>query len=340
MASFYATGTATDLNDLMTKFKDHLVNDAGYTLDSFITEGTGKRLHVHKNSMYFNFRSFSAESTPVGGTTQSGVFMNAGTGYSGATPWYDQAGVLKYNSNTNYLLPGMVQLSSAIVAYHFYYYSAASDYDVIYFFVEAPAGTYQRLLFGRLATDVHGTHWDTPPEGMFYQGSQAHTTSAYSNTLNLFGENQSGYWFEGRAKGAVYGTVNSVTAWMSGDFSIPNSQFSPLRSQCFDSIMRTGSLWLATPNSFNSAPIQLPITICVTLDTAALTTSNPNVPWCPVGELPFMYWINLLNINPSSNISISTDTYKVFPFRKKSDTWNSSDVNIGTYRFGLSVKNV
>lgn len=87
MSQFYGNGSATDVNDLMTKLKDHLVNDAGYTLDSFVNEGTGKRCHVHKSGMYFNFRSFAAETTPAGGTSQTGIFFNAGDGYSGATAW-------------------------------------------------------------------------------------------------------------------------------------------------------------------------------------------------------------------------------------------------------------
>lgn len=337
--ALYSTGTATDLNDLITKFKDYLITNCGYTLDSFTTENTGKRLHLHKNSRYFNFRTFINESTPAGGTTQYGMFMNAGTGYNGSSAWYDQPGIFKYNSGTNYLLPGMVQITSAIVAYHIFYFYDSTDYDVIYFFVESPAGTFQRLLFGRIATLPQGSHWATSTDGMFYQGSQAHTSNQYSIALSLFGENQTNFWNDTRPKGALYGTVNSVTAWMSGDFTVPQNQVSPARGQCFDSIMRTGSIWLDTPNSFNSTPIQMPIVMNVTLDTNGLSTSNPNVPWCPVGELPFMYWINMLNINPSADISISTDTYKVFPMRKKSDTWDSSNVNNGTYRFGLAIKN-
>lgn len=342
MASAYFTGSATDVNDLATKFKDHLVNDAGYTLNSFVTESTGRRIHVSKNSAFFNFRSFSAETAPVGGASQTGIFMNAGTGYSGATAWYDQAGVLRYDGNTKYLLPGMVQLTGAIVAYHFYWFQD-SNYDVVYFFVESPAGTFQRLLFGRMDRSKYGTHWTTAPQGMFYSGSQAHTSNLYSNALNLFGENQQGNWSHNNARGAVYGAVPSggTAQWLSGDFSIPQAQLSPARVQVFDSISKSASMWMDSPNSFNSLPPQLPVKIAVTLDSSAtLSSATPNVPWCWVGELPFIYWLNLLNVSPGANISVSTDTYKVFPFRKKSDTWSAGDSSVGTFRFGLSVKNV
>lgn len=338
--NLYFTGSATDTNDLMTKFKDHLVTDCGFSLSSFVTEGTGKRLHVNRGSMYFNFRSFVSESTPAGGTTQTGIFMNAGTGYSGATAWYNQAGVMTYNSGTGYLLPGMVQLTGAIVAYHFFFFED-TNYSVVYFFVESPAGTFQRLLFGRLNRAKMGTHWTAGVEGMFYQGSQAHNNNAYSNSLSLFGENQTGFWLDARPKGAVLGSVpNGGTAyWLTGDFSIPQAQLSPARVQCFDSIGKSASIWLDSPNTFNSNPIQQPVLLNVTLDNSAtLSNSNPNVPWCPVGELPFLYWVNILSINPGSNISVSTDNYKCFPMRKKSDTWNQADPTVGTYRFGIAVK--
>lgn len=338
MAIYYATGSATDVNDLMSKLRTELVTNSGFTENSYITEGAGRRMHVTKGGMTFNIKSFVSETTPAGGVTQTGIFMNAGTGYNGANAWHDQPGVLKYNSNANYLLPGMVQLTGAIVAYH-YFHISDTNYEVVYFFVESPAGTYQRLLFGRMDRSKFGTHWTSGVDGMFYQGSQAHNTSSYSNSLTLFGEAQSGFWNDNRAKGAVYGTVNSITQWMSGDFSIPQAQLSPARVQCFDSISKSGSIWLDTPNTFNSAPIQIPITINVTLnENATLSTTNSNVPYCAVGELPFLYWINLLNINPGSNISVSTTNYKVFPFRKKSDTWNANDSSVGTFRFGLSVQ--
>lgn len=343
MASFYGSGSATDVNDLMSKLRSHLTADAGFTEQSYVTEGTGRRMHMSKNGMFFNFRSFVAETTPAGGTSQTGIFMNAGTAYSGATAWYNQTGVMTYNSGVGYLLPGMVQLTGAIVTYHFYSFSD-TNYDVVYFFVESPAGTYQRLLFGQIDRSKFGTHWTTDPiEGMFYCGSQAHNNTAYSNSLSLLGENQVGFWSDARPKGAVYGSVpdGGTPRWLSGDFSIPQNQLSPARVQCFDSIGKSASIWLDTPNTFNSNPIQVPIIINVTLDSSAsLSNTSPNVPWCPVGELPFLYWVNLQNINPGSDISVSSDTYKCFPFRKKSDTWNQSDPSVGTYRFGLSVKNV
>ncbi len=342
MAQFYGTGNASNVNDLMALFKDHLVNDAGFTLDSYVTEGTGRRCHVHKGGIYFNFRSYVAEAVPVGGATQTGIFFNCGDNYSGAAAWYNQSGVMKYDSNTKYLIPGMVQLTGAIVAYHFYHFDD-TDYDVNYFFVESPAGTFQRMLFGRMKRSTFGTHWTSGIEGAFYGGSQGHNSALYSNALNIAGENSQGYWNHNNAKFACFGSVpNGGTAyWLNGDFSIPQSQLSPARVQCFDSISKCGSLWLDTPNSFNSLPIQMPVTINVTLDSvASLSSATPNIPWCPVGELPFIYWVNLFSLSPGANITVASDSYKVFPFRKKSDVWSAGDASVGTYRFGLAVKNV
>lgn len=340
MAQYYSTNSATSVNDLMDKLRTELVTNSGFTENSYITEGLGKRLHVSKGGLFFNIRSFVGETTPAGGVTQTGIFMNAGTGYNGANAWHDQPGVLKYNSGAGYLLPGMVQLTGAIVSYHFFHFSD-TNYEVVYFFVESPAGTFQRLLFGRLDASKMGTHWASAPEGMFYQGSQAHNSSQYSHSLTLFGENQFSSWNDARPKGALYGSVpNGGTAyWMSGDMGIPQAQLTPARVQCFDSIGKMASVWLNTPNTFNSTPIQIPILLNVTLDPNASIASggNSNMPYAVVGELPFLQWTNILNISPSSDISVSTTDYKAFPFRKKSDTWSQLDAGLGTYRFGLTV---
>lgn len=339
MANFYATSSATDINDLAVKLKDHLVNNAGYSLNSFTTESTGRRIHVNKNGMYFNFRSFAAETTPAGGVLQSGLFFNGSTGFNGSNTWFAQPGAASYGSGPSYLLPGLVQITASVVSYHFYWFNSA-DYDMVYFFVEAPAGTFQRLIFGHIDTSKAGTIWASSPQGTIYMGSQRHTINTYSNSLNLIGERQDGFWNDSRPQGMLYGSIpdGGTPQWLSGDFSITQSSFSPLRPQCFDSISKSGSLWLDTPNSFNSLPVQIPISIYATLDTAGLSSANPNVPFCKVGELPFLYWINLQNIPPGSTVAISTDNYRVFPFRKKSDTWNAGDSSVGTYRFGLSVR--
>lgn len=330
----YQTGSATDLADLMSQFRTFLTGSAGYTESAFSADGTGHRLHVHKGSRYFNFRSFVNENVSANGAaSQYGIYMNAGTGYNGANPWHNQPGVFIYNSGANYYIAGMNKLDSAIVSYHLFYFNNA-DADVVYFIVESPAGTYNRLLFGRVGTANIGTHWASAPNGMFYNGSVFHTSSNYSLATTFFG-GPVNFWGTTQPAGALYGTVDGATEWMSGNFLIPQSQMSPARPQVFDSIMKTSTFWLCSPNTFNSMPPLVPIIVNVTRATSDISATTP---WSPAGELPDIHWINLANINPGSVISIASDTYKVFPFRKKSSTWTNADVNNGTYRMGFAIK--
>ena len=327
----YQTGSATDINDLITKLKDFCVTVAGYTLNQFATQGAGYQLHINKGGRYFHFRSYVNENVPTGSNNQYAIFMNAGTGYAGTTNWYDEAGTLKYNTTTPYIA-GMLNLNSAILAYHAFYFNN-SDYDAVYFFVEYPAGSFQRLMFGRIGTNNYGSGW-SGVNGMFYQGSVDQTQNNYSLALNLIGPSQA-IWAPSQGIGALYGTVDSVTQWMVGKATIPQAQLSPARPYCTDSIYRQSSIWMDSPNSFNSMPPLLPISLGVTRDTLDFAD---NTPWSAVGELPYIYWINLKNINPSSIINISSDSYIVLPFRKKSDTWSSVDPNNGTFQFGIAIR--
>lgn len=331
----YTTGSATDLADLIDKIRIFLTGTAGYTQNAFSVDGTGHRLHVQKNSMFFNLRSFVNETVPNNGAANTyGIMMNASTGYNAGNNWYSQPGNFTYNSGTNSFITGINNINGAIVAYHFFHFASGGDYDAVYIIVESPSGTYNRLLFGRIGTASIGGHWTTPPEGMFYQGSVAHTNGGYSGALSFFGGTVTG-WNTTNPHGALYGTVDGFTGWMSGNFGIAQNLMSPARPQVFDSIVKTSSYWLCSPNTFNSMPPLIPVTINVTRSTGAMGSTTP---WSPVGTLPNLYWLNIFNVNPGSDITIAgSDTYKVFPFRKKSSTW-TVDPNNGTYRLGFCIK--
>ena len=68
-----STGTATDNVDLITKLRDFLISN-GFTLelyaDNIISSvNLGKRLHLSKNSVYYNFACSLNNSTVANNTT-------------------------------------------------------------------------------------------------------------------------------------------------------------------------------------------------------------------------------------------------------------------------------
>ena len=350
----YQTGSVSNINDLMTELYNFCTNGSsgypGYTGETaVINDGSlgGRRFHISKTgtSKYlFNFRSFINEAPP-GGVANTGIYMNAGIGdYNSGSSWSDQPGVLKY-STTNFLLSGINNLTS-LVSYHFFYFKETNNYDVVYAVIEGQAGVYQRLMFGIMETTSLHTDWSAnAPLGMFYSGSIRHTTNTTSTSISfLGGQDPVGGWNSGSPTGASYVRVptdsGTYTGWANGDFSLGQNLFSAALPQVFDMSMKMISIFMCSPNTFNSMPPLYPVTICSTPPTstqaAAIGATPSNTPWYPVGTFPFLYTLNIANINPGGTITIGSDTYKVFPFRKKSETASVS--NGDTYNFGFAIK--
>lgn len=343
----YVTGSATSVADLMTKIKDFCTNaTAGYpayTLLSFGTEGTGHRLHISKSgaaNYFFNFRSVVNESV-LGTPGLSGIYMNAGLDfYNSGSTWYNQLYSFTYDNSSKYVISGINNITGEIVSYHFFYFKQTNNYDVVYIVVESPSGSYQRLMFGIMdSASIHNEWSGNAPNGLFYNGSVSHNNVNYSLATSFFGSSDVG-WQSGSPSGAVFATFNTegiyYTGWASGDFSIPQNQMSEPTPQVFDMSMKMQSIFLCSPSTFSSMPPLHPVTICATANTTS--TMNNSTPWYPIGTLPNVYMVNMFNISSGATITIGSDTYKVFPFRKKSDTWSGTSPNNGTYRFGYAIK--
>ena len=90
----HLTDCSTSPNDLLDKLRIWLLA-RGWMVDSYIADGAGYRLHLHKGTTYLNFRSFNNETpTPWKGAGSGyGIAFNMGTGYSAASNWYSQPGI-------------------------------------------------------------------------------------------------------------------------------------------------------------------------------------------------------------------------------------------------------
>lgn len=332
----YSSGTATDVSDLLDKLRAFALSN-GYTIDSFITDGAGKRLHIHKGSDYFHFRSLIGETSQgltTGGVTQTGaVCMTAGSGYSGASAWYNQAGVPTYTaSGTNYPQASIVAFSGSIPSYHLFYFTG-TGYDVIYMVVEYVAGTYQYLVFGTLDKTNYGT-WTG---GRFFAGPQIQNKIVRNNNVSMFGENPPNWTASSNPQSFVYGSVDSFTGWFYGDTAIGVSALPSNTPRLHDTFRLSTSFWNSAPNSFNTISPLIPIEVFVTRDGSNYTQTTP---FSPIGQLPELYWLNITNLEPASVLTISSDTYKVFPFQKKSDNAAYSALNPsnGTGVIGFAIK--
>lgn len=326
---FYETNTATGVDDLINKLATALAAN-GWTVDRNAVQGTGRQLQVHKTSAgYFSFRSFNAE-TPIDGVAQAGGFFGIpATGYSAGSGWHDQPGVPTWNNfGTRYRGVGMTNIVGALASYHLFIDSTA-NYDCVYLFAEYPAGSWQHIGFGRLDTSRFGTVGG----GQFMFGGTHTGFAVRPAVLTLFGPIVSSY--SGSAPyGYVYVDETSFTGWAWSDWVQNNTQIPAPRVK--DTIFKSSSLWNCSPSAMNSRAPLRPIGVLITNDGLNF---NVNTPMVFTGELPQIYGINIKNYNPGQTVNITTDTYKVFPFYKKSDAdFDQFDPEDGTMWLGLAVR--
>lgn len=151
MAFSHANGVASDPTDLLNTLVTWLTG-LGWTVDSNVADGTGKRAHLHKSGLYVNLRSHVAEliwdsavqPTPV--STGIGIYL--GSGYSGASNWRSQAGGPIMAGGTATVGATMRLTSGSITRYDFY--DDGSDNVVVV--VERSGGLIAHLGFGPLFT--------------------------------------------------------------------------------------------------------------------------------------------------------------------------------------------
>jgi hypothetical protein len=148
----YETGTATNPSDLLQKLAVWVAAN-GWVIDSSIADGSGWRLHIHRGTMYMNFRAAVAETAAIaafehayGAASFSGIGLYAGSGYSGASSWKLQAGgPLLAVSYTTLFGVGMALTSGSIASYHFFSDASGDNICVV---VERSSGIFSHCYWG------------------------------------------------------------------------------------------------------------------------------------------------------------------------------------------------
>ena len=79
----YQTGTATDCNDLLDKFRLFAIAQ-GWIANRWVIAGSGRELCLQKGSAYFNFRSVQYENPTFNGYAAGagmyGIILNGSDG--------------------------------------------------------------------------------------------------------------------------------------------------------------------------------------------------------------------------------------------------------------------
>lgn len=305
----YETGTWLNPSDGLDKIRVFLIAQ-GWTVDSFVVEAPGKRLHMHKGTFYFNAKS-SDGSAMLWQATQNMVGMpeigfNVGTGYSAATSWRDQAGVVK--TSTAVPIGGVLQLpAGAVVAYRF-------DYDDLYkslvVYVQTTVGCWRWMGFGESLIKA----------GVFTGGAWI-ASSTY-------------YYYETWGQGP--GGLNGVTAYPAGTSNDSNSGALVYARADVDAYVgkwvsctpadvtgKAGATnvpggWSAIPaavpgltnlmdrarNSLNSLSDLLPVQLFANRDTGGVSL---------LGTLPNIYATNITGLVPGQSYQQGVDWFTPYP---------------------------
>lgn len=327
----YSTGSATGVNDLVDKLAT-FIEANGWTRDSLGNEGSGRRYHAHNGSQYLNVRAHTnetvnsnvAQSSSGNSANVYGVAINIGTGYSGASAWYNQAGVPQ-GLSSKYMTAGIQRVTGAIPTYHFFAHNSGANIVCV---VEYSAGFFQYFAFGVLAkygsftggdyfigsdTGVSSFAWGSsflsPPLG-FISSPVANTSAAF-----------------------IKATVDAEAGWK---FAQNNAANPTGVRRILDNITRFSGGLAIQPNTFNSVSVLVPVKAHCYRDTTNDATSNRS----PLGEIPNVFFVTMKTLTPGQQVAVGSDNYRVFPFFTKDATTDTpSSAGSGhTATYGYAVQ--
>lgn len=339
----FATGTAADMDALInTHLKTFMTGD-GWTLND---DSWPDHLHLSKGQCFASFRQQLQTFNDGNGVsrTDGELRMHLGSAYNSSPGSGDARYIGQTDSVcsglTNTQLPRANDLNNSSMQY-WIFSGGVSDPDYVYMVVETRGGHYSHIWVGNL-DKLGGTY---SPGGAFLAGTfynwwpsladnvvsdAAANFSATQHHLPMFSTSSSSNQYPITIYTGVANTGGNVVDTMlhrSGQGT--NSRYVYAlsdRSQAttLDGLIRGGhwaSQFLAAgPSGVNGYAPFLPIPIIGNVDGA-----NQNIQGQFLGQLPNIRMVNIKNLDPETDISITPDTWVVFPVRSKNNNFRFSD---------------
>ena len=318
----YETGTSSSVIDLLDRFRLFAIAQ-GWTVNRWVTAGSGRELCIRKGSAYFNFRAWSNEAMLVNGVSYAnkyGITMNGSDGYAAGAAWDRQPGYPVLRSSTGddqyHAMFPLVTTTGPFPTYHFF----APDSKTLYAEVEVMTGTFQRWGCGSL--DLFNPA--APGGGRFiYSTASQHVTNGTGGTdwLGSDADNSSYACELVPFRSADFATDNSTFSYSSasivraafssfdnwaGSGRTANNTCLPYACQgggCHDKVLRDYS-----PNPMNGIGLLLPNIVSLNIGNEFLS---------PIGVIPGMRYMDMTNYLPGDEFTIGSDTWKVFPWYVK-----------------------
>lgn len=202
----YQTGTAANINVLLSTLDTWLVSTVGYTRNlTPTTVGSGSRAHyqittTRGNTLYANFRSFRKETwntiftgavnNYTGGNLIDGLAMNLSKAYTGTGVLFDiQGGHPKSGDSYHDGLAAVAAAYDNVPAYYFFH---LSNPHLIIVLLEWQLGQSSFLIWGE--PDSNGAGTFSPNNGYFFTGSSGKITPwNYGPTSSVFPDSNDFY---------------------------------------------------------------------------------------------------------------------------------------------------
>lgn len=321
----YETGTATDMDDLVSKLFTFAVAN-GWTQDQLDT--TNNKAALHKGSVYISFRWSTA--------TPNNLALYQALGYTGGNDpgnHPDDSGngfVTGTDTGTGSLDRSRALSNIGNGPYPHYYFFLDTAPDYIHIVVEFSTGIFRHASFGEV--NKVGT-WTG---GEYCYGSCQVTGQGVTDTSNLM--SLDGLWFNLATSGAQAGTSHrGPTIHMEGVFAQPGSS---KWGKVYNNTSTNPALFLpdraGNPvqrllGGFKSGPIASGV------GWVKANVSNGFVPMYAIG---FYYWdislspeqfsllgflpdtkgVNCAGFAPAQEVTIGGETWMIFPVSRKADT--------------------
>jgi hypothetical protein len=295
----YATGTPTSLSDFLNSLNTFAVS-AGWTSDfngvAHFSGASDYYLAVHKDSCYLGYYVPNTAASPGTLTLQ----LWGATGYAGSTIPSAQAGA---STNPALMFPPPAGPYSA---YHFFS-TATSGVDYLHALLEYSSGNFLHIHGGCLnpiggatpATYTTGTRWSALSAG----NSSSDGGPNVGNFTPFSAENASGSG-QGWQLFQVRATVDSVARWFWPGNASPARAIGAVRSGS-----KNVHAFAREPNTLNQLVPFIPLSLY--LERAAGQI------YSYIGDVIDMRWLNLANNQAKDEITIGSDTWKVFPVISK-----------------------
>ena len=281
----YSTGTASGPTAVLQALAT-FATSAGFTIDhNSAATGVGWWLAVHKGSCYLNFFTDTANTY---------IAMCGATGYNGSNTYNTQPGTSPNSGNSCNCGAG------PFTGYHFFSTTGSAAY--LHVVIEISAGIFAHFQGGALNA-VGGAS-----PCIYIQATNWQYTGYYASFPDNGGPLP---WSYPNPNGYLGVTVDSTFRWFRPNNSQPARVIWPLQANATEYYGISKS-----PNTFNGLAVLLPI-------QSYVERAVGNI-YAYVGDAPDMRLLNIKNNNPKDEITIGSDTWKVFPMIS-----NNPNINIG-----------